>query len=843
MISILFPKPNVVLVSAKRFVIFKSTSMAILCFAAVYAQAVDGLDVARSALADKLYGVAERQALQLLTTSGTPAERSGALLVYLQALTEQGHYDQVLKVMDSHEATVAAGPTAQFAYWQALARLSTGDLTGARAAAETGLAAQPEADDAHALRRLAAQARLALGDGAGALALYAELDATVTDPSLRAAVLLEWARALDDMDRAADAAAVLARQPRDLPADPHAEQGALLQTRLLTRLHQREAAEQVLHTVAANDQTSESGRVQALVQLARLQFEDGRTNDAVVSARAAAAAAHLPKLRLIAGFRLGEILLSATNTLDEGETRMKSLVREFPEAPEAREAQLRLATALFEAGRYERAAASYQIYIESFGETGRGMDALTGRARALFKLGRFGEAANLYQKVHDTATNTLQKAESLYRAADAVVADGRFKHAAQFFRSVNQLYGGTPLAPRALFQSADALERAGDLAAAEGGFRQTAERYAGTPLAERALLRLATLLSARNAVDAAVTTYGTALAATTNDAVRLEALLGRGHANYRAYRFEAALRDFSEVADATRDGEAHFWRIMSLYSLGRDDESYRAGEAYLTAFPQSPRLPDLLLWLAKYDYNRGRLEGARERFLYYAERWPDGAWGDTALLWAGRAAFRLNDFTSAIEILGQLWQIYPESKQLAEGRFVQADALCELARFDEAVLLLNEVVARYPESDWITPAWGRKGDALFSLGVDNPSRFDEAIVAYREMLGRRDITPAMALQGEFKIARCLEKLKRTDEAIEQYYTHVILRFLETRARGLPDADAAVWFALAAFNAAELLIQQGDTAAAARILRRVADTDVPGQAEARQRLERLERIRL
>ena len=125
--------------------------------------------------------------------------------------------------------------------------------------------------------------------------------------------------------------------------------------------------------------------------------------------------------------------------------------------------------------------------------------------------------------------------------------------------------------------------------------------------------------------------------------------------------------------------------------------------------------------------------------------------------------------------------------------------------------------------------------------VDKMS-FEEAMSAYREMLARRDITPTATLQGEFKIARCLEKLKRNDEAIEYYYTRVILKFLEQRATGLPDADAAEWFTLAAFNAADLLVQTGDTAAAIRILRRVADTDVPGRAEARQRLERLERTR-
>ncbi len=820
----------------------KRNLLLILFLAASGVWAAEGLDVARSALADKLYGVAERQAMQLLTAVGTAAERSDALQVYVQALAEQGRHAEVLKALNSHAATVAAGPAAVFAYWRALALLATGDPAGARVAAEGGLAAQPDAAEATGLRRLAAQARLALGDGEGALRLFAELDTAVTDPTVRVTVLLEWAQALEGLGKFEEASEVLVRQAREGIVSPFTEQGTLVLARLLARLDRRAEAERALHALAANEQSGEPSRVRALVQLARLQIEGGKTNDAVASARAATEAAQRPELRLAAGFRLAEILLTATNTLDEGETRMKALVREFPESPEARDGQMRLADALYETGLYERSANAYRVYIESFGEEGQGLDALAGRARALFQTRRFGEAANLYQKLHDTATNSFRKAESLYRTADAVAADGRFKQAAQLYRSVNQLYGESPLAPQALFQSADALERGSDLSAAEGVFRQAAERYAGTPLAEQALLRLAALLSARNAVESAVETYGMALAATTNLAARQEALIGRGRANYRAYRFEAALQDFTEAAaTAGADGEAHYWQIMSLFGLGRDDESYRAGEAFLLAFPTTPRLPDLLLWLAKYDYNHGQLETARARFLLYVERWPDGPWADAALLWAGRAAFRLDNFTQAIDLMARLWKAYPESKRLAEGRFVQADALCELARFDEAVLLLNEVITRYPESDWVTPAWGRKGDSLFSMGVDNPHRFEEAMASYREMLGRRDVTEEVALQAEFKIGRCLEKLKLVDAAIEHYYTRVILRFLETRAKGLPHEDASVWFTRAAFNVADLLTQN-DPDAAIRILRRVAETDVPGQVEARQRLEQLERMR-
>ncbi len=821
--------------------IFIPLLMVVLAVAAV--RAVDELDVAQSALADKLYGLAERHAKRLVTSAETAEARAGALLVYVQALEEQGRHAEVLDALKTHAAIIAETPAAAFAYWRARALLAAGDPAGAREAAESALAADSPPAEATALRRLAAQACLRQGDSNSALRVYADLDASVTDPETRAAVLFEWAQALDGLGRSAEAAAVLTQQPRETLTDPFVEQGILLQAAILSRLNQRTDAMRVLQTLSTRDPVRESGRVQALVELARLQITGGNTNDAITSARAAAEAAQRPDLRLVAGFRLADILLCATNTLDEGETRIKALIREFPESPEARSAQMRLADALSEVRLYERAAAAYRVYIESFGEGGKGLDALAGRARALFQMGRFGESANVYQKLHDTTTNVLHKAEYLYRAADAVAADGRFKQAAQLYRSVNQLYDGSPLAPRALFQSADACERDGDLAAAEETFRQTAERYGIAPLAEQALLRLAALLSARNAVEAAVETYGVALAATTNILVRREGLIGRGRANYRAYRFEAALQDFAEAA-ATPDasGEAHYWQVMSLFSLARDDESYRVGESFLGAFPKAKRLSEMILWLAKYDYNHGRFEEARKRFLLYVERWPEGPWADFALLWAGRTAFRLDDFTQTVELMGRLWKAYPESKRLAEARFVQADALCELARFDEAVLLLNEVITRYPESDWGTPAWGRKGDSLFSMGVDNPNRFDEAMTAYREMLGRRDVTADMALQAEFKIARCLEKLKRADEAVEHYYTRVIIRFLEDRSKGRVDPDAAVWFTRAAFNAADLLTESGNIAAALRVLRRVAETDVPGQAEARQRLERLERTR-
>jgi TolA-binding protein len=248
----------------------------------------------------------------------------------------------------------------------------------------------------------------------------------------------------------------------------------------------------------------------------------------------------------------------------------------------------------------------------------------------------------------------------------------------------------------------------------------------------------------------------------------------------------------------------------------------------------------MFLWLAKFEFNHERFTDARAHCLEYTARWPKAPFVDAALLWAGRASFRLADYTQVVELMTRLYKEFPQSPRLAEGRFLQADSLVELARFDEAILLFDEIINRFPESDWVTAAWGRKGDCLFSMAADKTGRFSEAITAYQEMLARRDITPEMVLQAEFKIGRCQEKLKRIDAALEQYYTRVILKYAEYRTQtGWHNEAAATWFTRAAFQMADLLVQKNDIDAATRVLMRVIQAGVPGQIEARQRLERLQ----
>jgi tetratricopeptide (TPR) repeat protein len=211
------------------------------------------------------------------------------------------------------------------------------------------------------------------------------------------------------------------------------------------------------------------------------------------------------------------------------------------------------------------------------------------------------------------------------------------------------------------------------------------------------------------------------------------------------------------------------------------------------------------------------------------------------LTWAARAAFAESDFNQAIRLVTQLAETYPKSPELASGYLIQGEALMELGRFDEAILVLERVLLE----DQTEPATRHqaevlKADALFALGADNPARYQEALDAYRAVRQGESLSPGMRLAVSFKMGRTFEKLKRTDEAIDQYYTGVVLAYREGRQKGVKfDDEARAAFARAAFRLADEYESRGRDFQAMHILELVIASDVPAADEAEKRLDRIQ----
>ena len=805
----------------------------------------EGIDTARAALQDRLYLVAQNHAQKALDeTSGKSPE---ALTILLEALCGLERPQEALDALGRYtDAQKNAPRPAAFAYWRATALLKTGrPAEAARVALSVPVPVDPAFADA--LSRVAARATYAAGDVPGALEVFADIDRRTTNVATRAANALEWAAALEGAGQEGAALEVLSAQARMNVQSAEMHEGALLRARLLMRQGKSPEAVAQYGQLAENAKAGDTVRVQALNALSFYALTGAKTNDAVAYARTACDVAKQPVAQKLAGFRLGELLCLTAETLDEGEALIKKLVREFPDDPSSMRAHLMLADAMLGFNRSARAADEYRIFLETYPSSSHDEHVLLGRGWALFQMKRHAEAGAVFHRVAEQTTNLSIRAESLFKQGDSLAADAYYAEAAQTYALLAEDCPDDALAPRAFYQSAESLERAGQMPLAITRYRQVAEAYPASEFAPKALLRLATLQLEAGDADAAIRTYTAIQANAAQRAFRSDALMGRGKVHYRLYRFDAAMQDFATVAesDAARRDEARSAITLCLYKLGRDTDARASAMSFILDFPESPFLPDMVLWLGRFEFNRERYAEARKLFLEYVTRWPKAEWADLALLWAARAAVNETDFTGAVELVSRLVQEYPKSARLTEARMVQVDALRELARFPEAILLLDQVVTESPDSEWAAQAKQLKGDCLFALGSDNSERYLRALASYRDMLQQPALSPGQTLQLHYKIGRCLEKLpSRTDEAIDTYYSEVVIRYLDGRAAGVwYDDTASGLFMQAAFNVANLYEKQkGRPDLAANVLERVLQSDVSGKDEIRQRMERLRKKR-
>lgn len=836
---------------AHRGLISGALAAAALCCRLPAAAAAEAVPPeACAALEDGLHELAAKHlTAYLVRNRDRPRDCVPALLLLCQALAAQGRPADLLAALEAWPEVVAAGgDEGGFDFWRARALLDAGRPREALDVVARAPLERLAEEYASGLRRVAARALLALGDRQGARALFAGIDAVATNQALKAGNLLEWARLEMEDGNAGECAALLGRLPPPEAADGEAaaavEAGILLHAQARQALGRPGEAADLLRRLATNTAAGADARAEAWSRLAELAAAAGRTNEVIEAGCRALQLCESPAQAWRTGMRQGRLLLELPGRVGEGAALLKRMIRERPDDPAAAAAQMALAQAWLAAGSNAQAAAEFQIHLETYGDPEHLPAALRGKALALSRLGAHDEAAATFQKAADLATNAAERAACLLGAADALHAGGRFGQAAALYAQVAAAADApAPLAADAAFMAADALERLGRNDEAEAAFALLAER-APADLAEESLLRLGALRERRQDIEGAIAAYDRVLGTATNAFRRGQALLGRGRARYRSYRFETAIEDFVRARRDFPDvaAEAAYLHAMALYGAGRDEEARKVAEEFERLYPEAPQLAEVHLWMGKHSYNRQDFAEARRLLTNFAARWPRHQWADAALLWAGRAAFRQADYPAAIEILSRLPRDYPRSPFLAEARFVQAEALGEQARFEEAILVLDEIINRHAESEWVVPAWLRKGDSLYALGSDAPARYEEALRAYAVAESRPDGTPELSLQAAYKSGRCLERLGRLDEALERYHG-VVTRFQRERRAGVWHGTPAIaWVARAGVRAAELLEARGETEAAIRVLRRVEAENPPGVAEIRARIERLQAAR-
>lgn len=485
-------------------------------------------------------------------------------------------------------------------------------------------------------------------------------------------------------------------------------------------------------------------------------------------------------LRLAVGLRLGRLLLAEERTFAEGERMVRTLAKESPDADGAKDAFLALADRLVQRGSSAEAVEAYQNALEAWPETAKEMAVQEGYAWALRKQNRLEEAVSGFGRALEVATQPNDRARLLLAQGETLSDLGR---------------GG------------EAMKK----------FRQVLENYPQTPTGKGLKVK-----------------------------VELRELESAGRSLFRNFDFDGAREKFAELARRApeRQPRMAYFEMLCLYGQGLDAEAVKQAEALAADSADVVIRAEATLWLAKYSYNAGRWRESCRLFADYAtNRAPSSVQAPSALTWAARAAFAEGAYQSAVDLVTMLTKEHPAASERTAAWLIQGQALVKLVRQTEAIKVFERVIlAEDAVAEDRYRARLLKADAQFVMGADNPVRYREALDGYRSLLLGETRAADDKIDVAFKIGRTLEKLGRMDEAIDQYYTEVVLAFRDGVKRKIAYSEGSKGrFAQAAYRLADEFERRGADDQAMKVLRLVVTSGVgTAEAEAKSRLKRLQR---
>ena len=592
--------------------------------------------------------------------------------------------------------------------------------------------------------------------------------------------------------------------------------------------------------LATNTSTRLVYRIDAFVDLAALEEKVGHQGAAAAALRNAISISPDARHRVPVKLSLARLLLREGDT--KGALKLLEECRaEVPNETLAAALQLEKANALLQAERIEEADEAYQVYLDVAGDAEGLSHAYFGKGLALWKLARYAESATALDKAVKGLNDPALKAEALFKSGDAYYSAGNFPDAEKRYRTFVEEYPSHPSFPNALYQHGLALAKTERRTEALAVFQTLEADYAQTEFAEMAALRSADVMRAGERWEAALDKYAEIEKTYTNSPAAATSLHQSGLLLYRLGRSEESQAAFEGVMakypESTHVPEATFMRGFCLYRQGYLAEAVETCQTFIDLYPESESIPEVVFWQAGQYYNQADYVQAEPLFMRIATEYKKSELAPRAFYWAGRAAAAQANYVTAIERFSTVARDYPESDVLAQTRFAQGDALSELGEFARAILAFEEIIKNYPESHLVSTAWGRKGDCQFSLAVEDPARYAEAMNSYQAILDRSLAPAVLKLQAEYKLGRCLEKTEVYDQAFNRYM-NVVYTFLNGNIERSP--YSSMWFTRAAFGAATLKEKERAWQDAVQIYGRVIEANVPAKDEAASRIEKIKK---
>ena len=802
---------------------------------------VDGvLAPGRMALEDGFSAMAEGIFRSSLEGPLSDQDAASARQHLLQALFAQQKYDEMLVLLDALLGDHQLGADSD-TYWRAMR------LHGLSKYAEAGdllsdfATRWPDSSSGDVALRLEGLSLLKCGKVSEAVLAFEQFAERYPDSDLINLNRLDWGKALTFQENLEGAVKVLRPVMEDGAAGHLAHEARYWIGKAYLQSKAVEKGQDILAPLFDDVEVAEDLRVKVALAMSSAFLELSEPDKAVTLLTNMVAVVHGGESNRRLSLTLCNVLMN-TARVDAAIPLIKAYVSENPDDASSATLQLKLGNSLVNGERYAEAVPIFQQYLETFSNAGGHAEAREGHGWALMGNSRFSEAAVAFEKAYDLYNAVEQKATCLYKMADARFMNGQFQQSIDIYRRFSDEFPESTRVGQAQLKIGLCLETLDQQAEAESIYEAVAKAYTKSAVAEEALFRIGELKQSNEQAKSAEQAFSRCMDRYPDGAYFARALYGRGMALYQQWS-PKAVEDFKLLVDAYPASSvvehAFFMQALCLYRIGRDDQALELCNAFLKRYAESEWAPSVRFWIGQLAYNTERYDDAGSEFMTFVEKFPEHVLAHRALYRAGMASAKRKEYVRAIELFGQLAKTYPASSLLAEARFHQADAMCQLGKFAGAILVFDEVINQYPSSELIPLAWGRKGDCQFTLGSDDPVRYEEAIRSYRVVAHSPSVRPDHIWQADYKLGRCLEKLGRTEEAMNHYYANVMVPFLTSKSQGDSVSESAkVWFTRAAMGAVDIVNAKEDWRQLIRLLERIVEADVAVSLEAQSRIKTL-----
>jgi tetratricopeptide (TPR) repeat protein len=285
------------------------------------------------------------------------------------------------------------------------------------------------------------------------------------------------------------------------------------------------------------------------------------------------------------------------------------------------------------------------------------------------------------------------------------------------------------------------------------------------------------LLAATGKTDDAKAAYQRGIAAAGNATDQKDLLKALSDLQFQTNDLAGTLATCSAIVDQfPNDSFAAAQRgILVKYELKQltEDQVEDALVKLAQKYKDQPVAPDAYFHLGEFYMNHQDYVRAQDTFQQLITNYPNSNEVGTAYFYAGRAAFAHEDYTSALALLEKVPDTSPfkPDARLWEGRVYQ-----QQQNYTQAQTQYDAVLATEKSGSLFVEANLLKGQCFFALGSQDPGNYTQALAAFDAILKSKDGTIADRNEAAVRLAKCLDKLGRTDEALGKYldvvYGHV-----------------------------------------------------------------------